>query len=249
MKRIGPSFIILLLIFFISPFISIAQGNFQWEGRWEVVASEYSFCNIHVVTSLIENQSQPTAILEGLIQGKPFRIKCNVKELPQRNSIVFYEAVAMDQEAQYASNQPLIILALNKAGRQVTVNPIWMQLDITKEEQNKTCTIRKVAIPRYKGTYTVNQDATQMALKIAKVKKASFEATINSNNTAKIACACELQARHLAVCYPDHEKGVFYLDFNEEGVKLIRNYDENIYQPKKQTEDKEYLVLNTTFKK
>lgn len=244
-----PSLIVLSFLFLISPLFVFAQDSFDWQGRWEVIVNKKTFCNIHIITDLIDGQTKPTAILEGLINEKPFRITCDVKEIPQRNSIVLHEAVPVNGSTVYKATEPLVILALNKLGNQYKISTIWVQLDLTKGSKNKDCIIRKISDPHYRGIYTFTQDGIKTALTINKIKKTGFQATVETAKTS-IACACELQAKHLAVCYPSDEKGAFYLDFNEDGVKVIQNYDANIYSSEYlRPEDRAYLVLNTTFKK
>lgn len=248
MKKI-PSLIVLSFLFLITPLLSSAQDTFDWQGRWEVTLNKNSFCNIHIITDLIDGQTKPTAILEGLINEKPFRITCDIKEIPQRNSIVLHEAAAVNGNSQYEATKPLVILALNKVGSQYEVSPIWVQLDITKGTTNKECVVRKISDPHYRGIYRLSQEGIKTALTINKIKRTGFEAKVETE-TSSVDCACELQAKHLAICYPSDEKGVFYLDFNEDGVKMVQNYDANIYNSKYiRAEDRAYLVLNMTLKK
>ena len=248
MKNVLP-LIVLSFLLVITPLFSFAQNNFDWQGRWEVIVNKKSFCNIHIVTDLIEGQTKPTAILEGLINEKPFRITCDIKEIPQRNSIVLHEAAVVNGNGQYKATEPLVILALNKVGSEYKVSPVWVQLDLTKGARNKDCVVRKISDPHYRGIYTFTQDGVKTALTINKIKKTNFQVKVETE-TSHVACACELQAKHLAVCYPNDEKGAFYLDFNADGVKLIQNYDANIYNSKYiRAEDRAYLVLNTTLRK
>lgn len=243
------SLIFLSFLFFITPIFTFAQADFDWQGRWEAVVSEQSFCNIHIVTNLIDGQVKPTAIMEGLVNEKPFRIVCDVKTITQRNSIVLHAASDVNGETTYKKEEPLVILALNKVGSQYLVSFVWVQLDITKGANNKKCIVRKVADPRYRGIYKFNKDGAKTALTITKLKKNNFQATVETESTS-VTCACELQAKHLAVCYPNDEKGAFYLDFNEDGVRVVENYDANIYNSGFiRSNDRSYLVLNTTLKK
>ncbi|WMX16491.1 MULTISPECIES: hypothetical protein [unclassified Aureispira] len=236
----------LSFIFFITPFFVSAQ-SFDWQGRWEAIVSRKTFCNIHIVTDLIDGQSKPTAILEGLINEKPFRITCDIKEIPQRNSIVLHKAADVEGHSEYKTTEPLLILALNKVGNQYIVNPVWVQLDLTKGYANKSCVVRKVSNPRYRGTYTLSEEGVKTALTISKVKRDGFQATVETSENG-ITCDCRFQAKHLAVCYPNDERGVFYLDFNEYGVKMVQNYDHNIYSSES-VKGNGPLVLNTTLTK
>jgi hypothetical protein len=248
MKKRFP-LVILSFLFLITPFISSAQEDFDWQGRWEVLVNEKTFCNIHIVMDLIDGQAKPTAILEGLVNDKPFRVTCDVTEIPQRNSIVLYEAAAVNGTKQYEKTEPLAVLTMNIIENEYTVSSVWMQLDLTKGAKNKNCAVRKIPNPRYRGLYTFTQDGIKTALTINKIKRTGFQAKVETE-TSSVDCNCELQARHLAVCYPNDEKGAFYLDFNEDGVKLVDNYDENIYNSEYiRGENRTYLVLNTTLKK
>lgn len=247
MKRIYLT-TLALLAFLIAPNWSTAQSSVDWEGRWEIISSKSSFCNIHVVTDLLPNQPEPTAVLEGLINGEPFRINCTVEEIPERKSVVFHEAPAADGSYQYGPDKPLFLLIVTKPENPLIVTPVWMQLDITALRTNKDCIIRRVPTPRYKGIYKFDNNGVQTSLAIGKVNKTKFTSTVEKGN-GKVACDCELQARHLAVCYPENGKGAFFLDFNEEGVKVVKSYDQNIYKPgASATEDSE-LVWNATLKK
>jgi hypothetical protein len=248
MKKTHP-LVVLSFLFLINPFFLFAQNDFDWQGRWEVIVSKKTFCNIHIVMDLIDGQTKPTAILEGLMNDKPFRVTCDVKEIPKRNSIVLYEAAVVNGNEQYKTTEPLVILAMNNLGGEYNISAVWVQLDLTKNARNKNCVVQKIPNPRYRGLYTFTQEGVKTALTINKIKKTSFQAKVETE-TSSVDCACQLQAKHLAVCYPNDEKGAFYLDFNEKGVKLIENYDANIYNSDYiRVENRTYLVLNTTLKK
>jgi hypothetical protein len=237
-----------LTLFLLVPSINEAQGLVEWEGRWEIISSRSSFCNIHIVTDLLPNQPKPTAVLEGLVNGEPFRINCTVEEIAERNSLVFHEAPAADGSYQYDGEKPLFILIVTKADNPLIVTPVWVQLDITELRTNKDCLVRRIPTPRYKGLYKFDNNGVQTSLAIGRVNKTKFTSTVEKGD-GKVDCDCELQARHLAVCYPENGKGAFFLDFNDEGVKVVKSYDKNIYKPgASATEDSE-LVWNTTLKK
>jgi hypothetical protein len=241
-------FVLAFLVLLLAPNFSNAQSAVEWEGRWELISTKSSFCNIHIVTDLLPNQPEPTAVLEGLINGEPFRINCTVKEIPERNSVVFHEAPAADGSYKYKKGEPLFLLIVTRPENPLIVTPVWMQLDITELRTNKDCIVRRVPTPRYKGLYKFDYNGTQTSLAIGRVQKTKFTSTVEKNG-GKVDCDCELQARHLAVCYPENGKGAFFLDFNEEGVKVVKSYDQNIYKPgASATEDSE-LVWNTTLKK
>lgn len=239
--------LVLLNILLFSPFELSAQQSFQWQGRWEFKVSDKSFCNAHIVTSLTQGQAEPTAILEGLIYEKPFRVKCRLEEIPQRNSLVFHEMPDASGNTHYEKGKPLLVLTYVEGTN--TVMPVWVQVDITKHRNNKDCLVKKVPVPNYRGTYTLNHDGTKTSLSISKVKKAGFHVKVSSGETTPVDCDCNLQSTHLAVCYPQSDKGAFYLDFNRAGVKMIQNYDDNIYNPKFVKTDEGPMVLNSTFKK
>lgn len=241
--------LVLLLAFIAAtPLLTNAQ-DIQWEGRWEIISSRSSFCNIHVVKEMKANQSQPTAILEGLINGEPFRINCTVEEIPERRSIVFHEAPGADGSYQFEKGEALLLIIVTKTENPLMATPVWMQLDITEKRTNKDCLVRRVPVPRYKGIYKFEQDGVETALNIGRVDgKNKFSSTI-AKADQKVACECELQARHLAVCYPEDGKGAFYLDFNNEGVKVVKSYDQNIYQPGDSANEDSELVWNATLKK
>lgn len=230
------------------PSISEAQGAVDWEGRWEIISSRSSFCNIHIVTDLLPNQPKPTAVLEGLVNGEPFRINCTVEEIPERNSLVFHEAPAADGSYQYDNDKPLFLLIVTKPDNPLIVTPVWMQLDITELRTNKDCLVRRIPTPRYKGLYKFDNNGVQTSLAIGRVNKTKFTSKVEKAD-GQVSCDCELQARHLAVCYPENGKGAFFLDFNDEGVRVVKSYDQNIYKPgASATEDSE-LVWNATLKK
>lgn len=231
------------------PSMSQAQSEVQWEGRWEIISSRVSFCNIHVVKEMKANQSKPTAILEGLINGEPFRINCTIEEIPERRSIVFHEAPDANGNYVYEQGEPLLLIIVTKTENPLMATPVWMQLDITEKRTNKDCLVRRIPTPRYKGIYKFEQDGVETALNIGRVDNDNkFESTI-ARAGEKTSCACELQARHLAVCYPENGKGAFYLDFNNEGVKVVKNYEQNIYEPSKGASEDSELVWNATLKK
>lgn len=237
-----------LLALLLTTNLSQAQDQVDWEGRWEIINSESSFCNIHIVTNLLPNQPKPTAILEGLINGEPFRVNCTIDEIPERNSVVFHEAPAADGSYKYNPNKPLFLLIVTRSEDPLIVTPVWMQMDITTMSTNKNCIIRRVPTPRYRGIYKFDYNGVQTSLAIGRVSKTKFTSIVEKGK-GKVACDCELQARHLAVCYPENGKGAFFLDFNEEGVKVVKSYDQNTYKPgASATEDSE-LVWNATLKK
>lgn len=225
-----------------------AQNNVQWEGRWEIISSRASFCNIHIVKEMKANQSQPSAILEGLINGEPFRIDCTIEEIPERRSIVFHEAPSADGTYQYKKGEPLLLIIVTKTENPLMATPVWMQLDITEKRTNKDCLVRRIPVPNYKGIYKFQQDGVETALNIGRVSKNKFKSKIASANQ-ETHCDCELQARHLAVCYPEDGRGAFYLDFNSEGVKVVKSYDQNIYKPGEGAREDSELVWNATLKK
>lgn len=224
-----------------------AQGNVQWEGRWEIISSRSSFCNIHIVKEMKSN-AQPSAILEGLINGEPFRINCTIEEIPERRSIVFHEAPGADGNYQFEKGEPLLLVIVTKTENPLMATPVWMQLDITEKRTNKDCLVRRIPTPNYKGIYKFQQDGVETALNIGRVSKNKFKSSIASADN-KTECECELQARHLAVCYPEDGRGAFYLDFNSEGVKVVKSYDQNIYKPGEGAREDSELVWNATLKK
>ena len=231
------------------PLLGQAQNDVQWEGRWEIISSRSSFCNIHVVKEMKANQSKPSAILEGLINGEPFRINCTVEEIPERRSIVFHEAPDANGDYQYDQGEPLLLIIVTKTENPLMATPVWMQLDITEKRTNKDCLVRRIPTPRYKGIYKFEQDGVETALNIGRVgSNNKFNSTIATTGQ-ELSCECELQARHLAVCYPDNGKGAFYLDFNSEGVKVVKSYEQNIYKPGQGAAEDSELVWNTTLKK
>ncbi len=230
------------------PLVGQAQNNIQWEGRWEIISSSSSFCNIHIVKDMKSNQSQPSAILEGLINGEPFRINCTIEEIPERRSIVFHEVPSADGEYKYNKDEPLFLVIVTKTENPLMATPVWMQLDITEKRTNKNCFVRRIPVPNYKGIYKFQQDGVETALNIGRVSKNKFKSSIATADQ-ETKCACELQARHLAVCYPEDGRGAFYLDFNNEGVKVVKSYDQNIYKPGQGANEDSELVWNATLKK
>jgi len=176
-------------------------------------------------------------------------VKCKVQEVPQRSSLIFYEEADIDGNKQYAEGESLLILAMHKKNGHSVIIPVWGQIDITKNEENKTCSVKKIPKPRYEGTYTLNYGENTTSVTISGHDKASFYAKLKSN-ASDIACGCSLQTTHLAICYPNNGKGALYIEFNKDGVKLIKNYDDNIYNTKLITsDDGGALVLHTTLKK
>jgi len=242
-------FVTLFSFLFVFSSTMFAQ-KFDWQGRWEFKSTEESFCNIHIVTNLTQGQSEPTAIVEGLSYGKPFRIKARIEDLKQRNSLVFYELADANGATQYNANEPLLILTAPSENSEPTdITPVWVQVDITKHSNHKHCLVTKVPIPRYRGVYSLEDGDNKMSLAISKMKKAKFSVKLETGNTG-LFCDCSLETTHLAVCYPSSDKGAFYLDFNADGVKLIKSYEDNIYNTKlMKTEDGGPLVLHTTLKK
>lgn len=226
-----------------------AQSNINWQGRWKLQVSEQSFCNVHIVTNLIEGQTQPTAVLEGLIDEQPFRLKATVKIIPQRNSIALYELVEEGQAPVYGdgstvASRPLLILTQQNNGK--VILPVWGLLDITTNERQKSCVVDLIPSPRLRGTYTVEQGGVATNLSLSKATKNSFKVSLTRPDE-QLDCACDLQTTHLAICYFNNDKGVFYLDFDRNGVKLVQDYNDNIYQTT--TKEGRNLVSNTIFNK
>lgn len=248
MKQLSRFVTLFSFLFFFSS--GLFAQKFDWQGRWEFKSTEESFCNVHIVTNLTEGQSEPTAIVEGLSYGKPFRVKARVESIQQRNSLVFYELADANGNTHYDANEPLLILTAPKENSEPTdITPVWIQVDITKHSENKYCLVSKIPTPRYRGVYSLDNGDNKMSLAISKVKKAGFSVKLETGTTG-LFCDCSLETTHLAVCYPSSDKGAFYLDFNADGVKLIKSYDDNVYNTKLvKTEDGGPLVLHTTLKK
>jgi hypothetical protein len=142
-------FILSLLIL---PLCNYGQSILDVEGTWQIKAGEASFCTIVMMED--ESTGQFLAVLEGMKNKHPFKIRCRVEQIPQRQAIALYELADEKGNTDYESNRPLLCFHMKTGG---TVVPLWCQIDMTKKEsnetKNKTLKVKKITIPNYKKTY------------------------------------------------------------------------------------------------
>ena len=79
--------LVLTLAFISFSFQTNAQTSFNCEGSWQIKANKHTFCNVIMMSDVAEN-GEPIAVVEGLINNKPFSVKCQIQEIPHRNAIV-----------------------------------------------------------------------------------------------------------------------------------------------------------------
>jgi hypothetical protein len=142
-------FILSLLVL---PLCHYGQSFLDMEGTWQVKVDGASFCNIIMVED--ESNGEPLIVLEGMLNEKPFQIRCRVEEIPQRQAIALYELADDNGNKTYESNRPLVCFIMNTGG---SITPLWCQIKMANKgsdkEKNKPLKVKKVTIPNYKKTY------------------------------------------------------------------------------------------------
>lgn len=134
------------------PLCHYGQSFLDIEGTWQVKVDGASFCNIIMIED--ESNGKPLVVLEGMLNEKPFQIRCRVEQIPQRQAIALYELADEKGNKSYESNRPLICFVMKTGG---SIAPLWCQIDMTerksKNVKSKAVKVKKVTIPNYKKTY------------------------------------------------------------------------------------------------
>lgn len=222
MKYLSPVPILVTLLFFLLTSSGYAQDEYHWHGKWSIETINLSFCNIHISP----DKDNPSAVIEGANSQGKFLVRCKVKEVPSRKSIIFYEEV-INGKTQYSPGRPLLILLTQK---QEIKSIVWGEINLNQKDNAREHSINKIAAPSYKGNYTVWHNNKKANLKVKKKNNTGFYAVLKTE-TASLDCKCDLESSHLAACYPNNQEvAPFYLIFHKKGVRLRDNIE---LQPKK----------------
>lgn len=219
---------VLSLIFslFNNTFIISAQSTEGWEGKWEVIIDETSFCNIHIVMGFMGDKA-PMAFIEGMDNGKPFKATCSIQEIPQRNAIVLMEKEDMKGFTYYNAEESLLMMVTQKSG----VKLFWGQIALGRNYGLEAPNLEFVKSPKYKGDYALNYQSVPFSLSVSEVNNHQFSAHLTSN-TVNLECSCSLQATNLAICYAQNAKGHFFLDFASQGPRIINEKEKEVFSVK-----------------